>query len=192
MARFRLLLPALLLAGGCVVTPTTIQQLQELSENCSISPNFDLGRTWRVAVLPPTSTASNPAPASLYDHIGLSLMKVRSITVVDRSLVDALLREQAFSYSGVVDPATAVRLGRLAGAEAVAVTTITQLAHDDFFTDSPDQRDARLYLKLIAVETGEVLYYAIGQGSSFSGADEATAGAFEVAIAPLRRKAGNQ
>jgi hypothetical protein len=182
----------LLLLGGCVLSPATMQQLQQANENYSLSPGFDLTRTWRVAVLPPTSTVTSRAPTTLYDHAGLSLMKVRNLSIVDRSMVDRILEEQQFGASGVVDPGTASRLGKLMGASAVAVTTVTQLKHDDFFNDSPDQRDAQLYLKVISVETGEVLYYAIGQSSSFNGADEAATFAFEVAVSPLKRKAGNQ
>lgn len=185
------LLSALLFAG-CVVSPATLQQMQEMSENYSISPSFDLAQTWRIAVLPPTSTVTSRAPATLYDHAGLSLMKVRNLSIVDRSQVDRILDEQQFGASGVVDPATAARLGKLMGAQAVAVTSITQLKHDDFFGDSPEQRDAQLYLKIISVETAEVLYYSLGQGSSFNGPDDALAGAFELAVGPLKRKAGAQ
>jgi hypothetical protein len=186
-----LVLPALLLCA-CVMTPAQMQRLQEMNENYSISPAFDLSKSWRIAVLPPTSTVTSRAPTSLYDHIGLSLMKGRNLGVVDRSVVDQLLSEQEFSYSGAVDPATAVRLGKLAGAGAVAVTTVTLLKHDDFFSDSPEQRDAQLYFKVISVESAEVLYYATGQGSSFSGADDAVRGAFELAVGPLIRKANSQ
>jgi hypothetical protein len=195
MLKVRVLLGTAVLAlllGGCVMSPATMQKLQEMNEDYSISPSFDLSRTWRIAVLPPTSTVTSRAPTVLYDHAGLSLMKVTNISVVDRSLVDQLLQEQAFSYSGTVDPGTAVKLGKLAGASAVAVTTLTRLAHDNFFSDSPDQRDAELYLKIISVETAEVLYYSVGKGSSFDGADEAVTGAFEIAVGPLKRKAGNQ
>jgi curli biogenesis system outer membrane secretion channel CsgG len=195
MLKFRLLCCSavlLLLLGGCVMSPAAMAQLQQANEDYSISPNFDFSRQWRVAVLPPTSTVTNRAPTVLYDHAGLSLMKVANISVVDRSIVDQLLQEQAFNYSGTVDPTTAVSLGKLAGASAVAVTTVTQLAHDNFFSDNPEQRDAQLYLKIISVETGEVLYYAVGKGSSFDGADQAVTGAFELAVAPLKRKAGGQ
>ena len=191
MLRYAVILSVLLVAG-CAVSPATMQRMQEMNESYSISPSFDLTQTWRIAVLPPTSTVTGAASTTLYDHAGLSLMKVKNLSIVDRSQVDRILDEQQFGTSGVVDPATAARLGKLMGAQAVAVTNVTKLKHDDFFTDSPEQRDAQLYLKIISVETAEVLYYSIGQGSSFDGADEALSGAFEVAVNPLKRKAGAQ
>jgi hypothetical protein len=183
---------SVVLFAGCVMSPGTMQRMQEMNESYSISPSFDLTQTWRIAVLPPTSTVTSSAPATLYDHAGLSLMKVKNLSIVDRSQVDRILDEQQFGTSGIVDPATAARLGKLIGAQAVAVTNVTQLKHDDFFADNPEQRDAQLYLKIISVETAEVLYYSLGQSSSFSGPDDALAGAFEVAVGPLRRKAGAQ
>jgi 2-keto-3-deoxy-6-phosphogluconate aldolase len=180
-----------LLAAGCVMSPQMMQQMQAMNENYSISPSFDLAQTWRVAALPPASGVGGNVQ-NLYDVVGLELMKVRSVSLVDRSQVDRILQEQQFGYSGVVDPATAARLGKLMGAQAVAITSVTQLKHDDFFSDSPEQRDAQLFLKIISVETSEVLYYAQGQASSFNGPDDALHGALSVAVGPLKRKAGGQ
>jgi curli biogenesis system outer membrane secretion channel CsgG len=143
-----------------------------------------------VAVLPPTSKLGHdPQPADgLQDQAGMALMRTGRFTVVDRAVVDELLEEQAFSYSGVVDPNKAVELGRMLGAEAVLTVNVTQVRHDEFWTDHPEQRDAELHVKLVSVETGEVLYSATGAGSDFDGAEGALRAALEVALHGLSRQ----
>jgi curli biogenesis system outer membrane secretion channel CsgG len=184
LLRSRILLLAALVAG--CFSPQAVQQMQEATWAYSMSPNFKMDRTWRIAILPPSSDQAGTS--GLYDHAGLLLMKPGRFSLVDRTEVDRILSEQQFGSSGVVDPGTAARLGKLMGAEAVMSINITQLKHDDFFSDSPEQRDAQLYVKIISVETAEVLYYAQGQGSSFEGADEALSSALDTALGPLIAK----
>uniref|UniRef100_A0A7C4CAH1 Penicillin-binding protein activator LpoB n=1 Tax=candidate division WOR-3 bacterium TaxID=2052148 RepID=A0A7C4CAH1_UNCW3 len=181
-------LPALLmLTAGCF-TAGQLQTMRHVAQPYSISPNFDLSRPWRIAVLPPP-LSSDVAPADfLAERAGLQLMKVPMISVVDRAEVERILQEQQFSYSGVVDPATAVKLGKLMGAAAVATIKVGEVKHDEFWTDSPEQRDAQLFFRIISVETAEVLYSAEGQGSSFSGAKEALSAALDMALLPLLEK----
>ncbi|MEO0077553.1 MAG: CsgG/HfaB family protein [candidate division WOR-3 bacterium] len=179
------------LLAGCF-TPAQMQRMQEQAGTYSISPNFDLSRMWRIAVLPPTASLTSVPTGTLYDHAGLALMRTNKVILVDRSEVERILAEQQFAVSGAVDASTAARLGRLMGAEAVMLVNVTAVKHDDFFSDSPDQRDAKLYVKIIRVETGEVLYYSQGEGSSFSGADEALQAALDVAMNPMVVKGRQQ
>ncbi|MBN2536944.1 hypothetical protein JXB37_01565 [candidate division WOR-3 bacterium] len=182
-----LLTASLLLVAGCF---TPAQYVAMNPHNYAKSPTLDNRPTWRVAVLPPTSKLTNdPQTADgLQDHAGLVLMRNGRFTVVDRSAVDKLLEEQQFSYSGVVDPATAAQLGRMLGAEAVLTLNITQLKHDPFWSDHPGQRDAELHAKLISVETAEVLYSAVGSGSDFDSAEDALRGALETGLMGLSRQ----
>jgi curli biogenesis system outer membrane secretion channel CsgG len=161
-------------------------QLQ-MPTNHAKSPTFDTRATWRTAVLPPSGPGTGTAPSpGLYDYAAMALMKTGRFTVVDRSVVDQLLEEQEFSYSGIVDAGTAAKLGKMLGAEAVMTVNVTRVEHDDFFSDSPDQRDASMMVKLIRVETGEVLYSATGEGSDFEGEEGALRSALEVALHPLK------
>jgi len=158
--------------------------------NYARSPTLETRAMWRTAVLPPTGTGSAADPnvslTGLYDYAGMALMRTGKFTLVDRSEVDRLLQEQEFSWSGAADAGTAARLGKLLGAEAVMVVNVYRVVHDDFFADSPEQRDAELHVKIISVETAEVLYTAQGAGSDFEGASGALESALEVALVPLR------
>jgi hypothetical protein len=167
---------------GCF-NPAAVQKMQQANWSYSMSPSFSMDRTWRIAVLP--AVADGEGYGILPDHAGLLLMKPGRFLLVDRGEVGRVLREQRFSYSGPVDPGTAARLGRLMGAEGVLVVNVSSVKHDDFFSDNPKQRDAQLYVKIISVGTGEVLYYAQGHGSSFEGAEDALKGALDTALGPL-------
>lgn len=174
------------LIAGC--TPA----LQKVQEPYSISSHFDLSQPWRIAVLPVSMGKDSDAAlgARLVEHTEMQLMKVLTFSVVDRSAVEAVLQEQEFSYSGVVDPQTAAQLGKLMGASAVMTIRVGAVKHDPFFSDTPDQRDAQVNVRIISVETGEVLYSAAGEGSSFDGAEEALTCALDGALLPLLERGG--
>ena len=48
------------------------------------------------------------------------------------------------------------------GAEAVMTVSVTELKHDEFSKDNPEQRDARLFIKIVSAPSAEALYYAEG------------------------------
>ena len=169
---------------GCF-NAATMQQLQDANRTYSISPNFRLDRTWRVAILPPENgDAELPA---LYDRAGLLLMQPGCFTLIDRAEVERIVREQRSGGPRVVDPHALRGLGRMMGAEAVMTVSVTKLEHDDFFKDNPEQRDASLFVKIISVKTAEALYYAEGRSSSFDGPDAALSVALSAALQPLIR-----
>lgn len=171
-----------LLLAGCMST-AQIMALGERSEYAK-SPVFDSKQLWRTVVLPPSTSSiyTSSFTAGLYDYAGMVLLRTGRFTLVNRSIVDQLLLEQEFSYSGVVDQATAVQLGKFLGAEAVMTINIGPITHDSFWDDEPAQRDASLHVSLISVETSEVLYTSMGMGSDFEGAEGALRMALEVAL----------
>mgnify|MGYP000881690042 CR=1 FL=1 len=182
-----IVLSAALAAGCSAATKLGIPEML-IPSNYAKSPAFDLKPVWRLAVLPATGrTTSIGQAANLSDYAGMALLRTGRFSVVDRTAVDQILREQEFSYSGVVDQATAVSLGRLLGAEAVMMITVAGITHDDFWSDMPEQREAELYVKIISVETSEVLYSAVGQGSDFNGAEGALRSAMETALWGINR-----
>jgi hypothetical protein len=174
-----------LLAAGTVgcFNSAAMQQMQEANQPYSISPNLELDRNWRIAILPPRD-GDTELPA-LYDHAGLLLMKPGSFTLIDRTEVARILHEQWSGVPHLIDPHSASKLGRQMGAEAVITVSVTELKHDEFFKDDLEQRDARLFVKIVSVPSAEALYYAEGQGSSFDGPDAALYDALAKALGPL-------
>lgn len=178
------------LLAGCA----TMNRMQRDYEdaNSALSPNFDQNKIYTLAILPPSGlqTASAANQGGLYDFAGMSMIQTGHFSLVERSRIDALLKEQEFGASGVVDPSTAARLGKVLGADAVMLISIAYTRHDDFFTDSPEQRETELYVKVISSSTAEVLYYGRGQATSMASELEAWQSAFSVAIGKLKRKGG--
>jgi hypothetical protein len=171
-------------AEGCFNT-ATMQQMQEANQTYSIAPDFKLDRNWRIAILPPQH--ADEVLRGLYDRAGLLLLKPGCFTLIDRAEVERILHEQRSGGPRIVDPHDMRRLGELMNAEAVMTVNVTKLEHDDFFKDNPEQRDARLFVKIVSVQTAEALYYAEGHGSSFEGADAALDDALGMALGPLIR-----
>lgn len=77
----------------------------------------------RVMVLPFDMPGANPEQAALgigtTDSLITALTRVPAFTVVDRTTVAPLLKEQAFAQTGLVDPTTAVRMGQILGVQAI-------------------------------------------------------------------------
>ena len=186
MKRFQTLTAVMISLGFLLSGCMTTAQIASLGVplNYARSPVLDTKPQWRTAILPPATASASSliGTAGLSDYAGMVLLRTGRFTVVDRSVVDQLLDEQEFSYSGVVDQATAVQLGQLLGAEAVMTINIGQITHDSFWDDEPAQRDATLYVSIISVETSEVLYTSIGMGSDFEGSEGALRMALETAL----------
>ncbi len=182
---FGVLVSTLLLLSGCLTTAqiATLQGPQTYAR----SPALDSRPQWKTVILPASALSSSglASASGLEDYAGMALLRTGDFSLIDRSAVDQILDEQEFSYSGVVDQASAVRLGRLLGAEAVMTISIGQITHDYFWDDEPTQRDASLHVKIISVETSEVLYTATGEGSSFNGAEDALRMALEISLMGL-------
>jgi TolB-like protein len=81
-----------------------------------------------VGVLPFQVAAADPALASLGHGLAALLMtdlaRSGQLRVVDRLRIDALLREQALARSGVVDPSTGPRAGRILGARHLVLGSL--------------------------------------------------------------------
>jgi Mg-chelatase subunit ChlD len=76
----------------------------------------------------------------------LSAMKSKPFVIVDRKDIQKILEEQQLQYSGLADEAKAVKLGAILGAEVMVVGKL-------YLKDGKYE----IFLKLLRVETGEVL-----------------------------------
>lgn len=87
----------------------------------------------RVAVLP-FATAQRDLDASVDVETMLASIRVNSqpyFTVVERVRIQQVIAQQRFSEGALVDPATAVRVGKLIGAEAIYTGTVSRAEVDD-------------------------------------------------------------
>ena len=84
--------------------------------------------------------------ATLTEMLTTALIQDKRFIVMERVQLEKVLREQSLSQSGAIDTETAIKVGKLAGLEAVILGSVSQLK-------TRIEADARL----IEVETGKAL-----------------------------------
>lgn len=82
--------------------------------------------------------------ADFFEH---DFGKISSLKVVERDKIDFVLKEQELQKSGGVDPATAVKVGKILGAQYMIFGSITQL----------DDKSTRMIVRVVSVETSEII-----------------------------------
>ena len=90
----------------------------------------------------------------LADFFEYDFSKFAGVKIVERDKLDYLLRELKLSREGTIDPATAVRVGRMLGAQMMVFGSITQL----------DKKNARMVVRVVNVETSEIITTADREG----------------------------
>jgi TolB-like protein len=83
----------------------------------------------------------------LADFFESDFSKLSSLKVVERDKVDYVLKEIELSKSGMVEKSTAIRVGKLLGAQIMVFGNVTQL----------DDRHAKMLVKAVKVETSEII-----------------------------------
>lgn len=73
------------------------------------------------------STSSQPLALGLAELLTTDLSKARSLTVVERLRIDAILKELELGQSGMVDLDTAPRMGHLVGAQKLVSGTLSDV-----------------------------------------------------------------
>lgn len=90
----------------------------------------------------------------LADFFEYDFSKFTGVKIVERDKLDYLLREVELSAEGKIDPATAVRVGKMLGAQMMVFGSITQL----------DGKNARMVVRVVDVETSEIITSADREG----------------------------
>ncbi len=83
----------------------------------------------------------------LADFFEYDFSRVTSLKIVERDKLDYLLREVKLAEEGKLDPATAVRVGKMLGAQMMVFGSITQM----------DAKTARMVVRVVNVETSEIM-----------------------------------
>jgi len=111
------------------------------------------------------------------DLLGVYLARDTRLSIVKRSDLDVILKEQSLSSSALTDVATVVKIGRALGVDAVLVGSVKRLDSDP----EPHERakvgavglalkrrpvDVYLTASLVDVSTGEIIGHTEGRGSS--------------------------
>lgn len=107
------------------------------------------------------------------------LHETNKFKVIERQLLNKIITEQKLSLTGIVDPASAKKLGRLLGVDAIVSGSVTDLS-----------KSLRVNARMISTETGEIFAVAsaefvkdeivsglLGGQTPAAGADSASGGA---------------
>lgn len=113
-------------------------------------------------------------PAALTDLMINALINSNRFRVFERRKLDSLIAEQGFQhFSGLVDPSTAVQLGRMIGAHFVVTGSITDISRGGSggirlgpvgFGESSLR--VTLTVRIVDVATGEILYSVVEKKKS--------------------------
>ena len=120
----------------------------------------------------------------IVDLVVTGLVKDGSYSVIERKALDKLMAEQNFSNSNRADPASAAKIGKLLGVDAIIVGSITEFGNETKKTNlgggggnwhgiglgsvghSNSKANVGITARVVDVDTGEILGVADGIGQS--------------------------
>jgi curli biogenesis system outer membrane secretion channel CsgG len=120
----------------------------------------------------------------IVDLLVNGLVKDGTYSIIERKALDKIMAEQNFSNSNRADPASAARIGKLLGVDAIVVGSITQFGNETKKTNlggaggnwhgmglgnlghSNSKANVWITARVVDVDTGEILGVAEGIGQS--------------------------
>jgi len=99
-----------------------------------------------------TQSVSSETLSALVLFVENSFVNTGKVTVVDRKSIEKIIQEYNFQSTGLTDEATAVEIGKIAGAEIIVTGTLSAIGSDYY-----------LQLRLIDVATAEVVASSLGE-----------------------------
>lgn len=124
--------------------------------------------------------------AGIADLLINKLVQDGTYSVIERNQIDRIIKEQNFSNSDRADPATAAKIARILGVDAIIIGSITQFGRDDHSTavgggalggvtgrfgisgvkKSNSNAVVQITARIIDTNTAEILASASGKGES--------------------------
>lgn len=108
------------------------------------------------------------------DVLQKELFASQQFRIFERQQLKHVLDEQKLGGTGLIDPETAVKVGKLKGIQYVVYGAVTnfglQQSRDGFIVGSTKRWEAKceVDVKLINVESGEIIWMDSGRGSALS------------------------
>lgn len=120
-----------------------------------------------IAVMPFNYKAEDPkyagVEAGLAQAVASELVKKKVFRIIERERVDILLKEMKYQQTGLVDPNTALELGKHFGAQAYLLGSVISVSVRDewrsvkFAEKTVRFVDVEAEIKIVDIQTGEVL-----------------------------------
>lgn len=104
----------------------------------------------------------------LIEMLSTSLFRTGQFDLVERKEIERVFQEQKFQLSGMVDPATAVEIGKILGAQAIITGAITEIGFQagSFIINMTVCR-VGIDVRIIDATTAKILMAESGTGKSY-------------------------
>ncbi|HVO30204.1 MAG TPA: CsgG/HfaB family protein [bacterium] len=173
-------LAAATLLAGCVRPHNTVDTKEEpayMRERSAPQSTVEAyrGPKRRIAVIEfenKTPYGHRELGDSATDILITELQKTGQFTLIEREKVQHLMDEQRFSNSDAAEPATAAKLGRMLGVQAIVTGSVSQFGVkeegvDNIVYQRRDQiADCTVDIRIIDVSSGEILVADSGRGEA--------------------------
>ncbi|MEZ5419512.1 MAG: CsgG/HfaB family protein [Vicinamibacterales bacterium] len=157
---------ALLLMLVAVLTAAPTSAFAQAKVRVAVM-NFENNSTW--------AYWGNNLGSAAADELATQLVQSGKYTVIERRELDNILREQNLGASGAVTAATAAKVGKLLGVQLMLTGSITSFSIKRTSVGlrgiggTYSNAESKVDVRLVNVETGEVLVAATGQGNKRMG-----------------------
>jgi curli biogenesis system outer membrane secretion channel CsgG len=167
-ARVLAIAGAALLVAAASAAPALAQQPQSRPRVAVL--NFANNSTW--------AWWGDKLGEAAADELVTQMVKAGDFTVVERAQLAAVMAEQKLGQTGAVDTSTAARIGKLLGVQFILTGSITQFSVERTggsirafggIGASVTNAEAKVDVRLISTETGEILVALEGQGNKRMG-----------------------
>jgi len=155
--------------GACAPT-TTVKQKETMTVDQSKAM---VGLKRRIGVVDfenKTTYGANRLGTSASDILITELAKSGKFIVVERDKLDKIMSEQKLGMTGAINPATAAKVGKTLGLNAIVTGAISQFGEttegsEYLITQSKSQIvKCTVDIRVVDAETGQVLYADSGSG----------------------------
>lgn len=177
MSKTKFLVAVLLLGAACAPSKTVkTQQAQSVDVTEKVKSDLT-GPKRRVGVVEfenKSAYGQGRLGGAASDILVTELVKSGKFIVVERDRLSKIMEEQKFQGQGMIDSATAVKIGQVLGLEAIVVGSVSQFGvkkegSDYLLTQSKRQvADVTVDLRLIDVQSGQVILADSGKGMAKS------------------------
>ncbi|MBR0069939.1 MAG: hypothetical protein IJP97_05535 [Synergistaceae bacterium] len=112
-----------------------------------------------------THEASDAEARAVTDIFTDTMVKTKSIAVIERERFETVAREQRLGMSALVDPSTAARVGKILGCQYVILGSVTHLSErtnresfGKLYSKETIEAEASIYARVIDTSTLEIVY----------------------------------
>jgi len=141
-----LLFVLMALGAGPVLAEETASPAEQIAVLAASTVKQLGGATFVVFPFPYSDGVKSIEGALLAERVVSALAEQQGVRILERALLDNIMAEQKLSSTGLVDPATSVRVGKLLGAHGIVAGTVTDLGET-----------IEIHARVVKVETGETV-----------------------------------